>query len=75
MVERRGHTHVRLTVRDSGEGFDVTQRVGPSGLGVISMQERARLVAAETEIRSELVEGTTMNMLAPVSENSREEGE
>ena len=55
-------TRVRLVVRDDGEGFDVAAteaRLGRStGLGMISMRERAELEGGRLEVRSLVGEGT-----------------
>ena len=37
------------------------------GLGLISMQERARLVHGQMEFHSELGEGTTISVTVPLS--------
>ena len=55
-------TRVRLVVRDDGEGFDVAAteaRLGrSSGLGMISMRERAELEEGRLEVRSLVGAGT-----------------
>jgi signal transduction histidine kinase len=56
---------VRLTVRDSGEGFDQNEIQEP-GLGLISMQERAKLIGGELSIESDLGEGTTVKVVVPM---------
>jgi two-component system CheB/CheR fusion protein len=76
IAKHAGHTHVkvmldtvgrdlRLTVRDSGEGFDPNE-IQERGLGLISMQERARPVGGELTIESELGEGTTVKVVVPL---------
>jgi two-component system CheB/CheR fusion protein len=76
VAKHAGKTHVkvllqgtngglRLIIRDSGEGFDVTE-TAKHGLGLISMQERARLVNGALEIESELGEGTTLTVNVPL---------
>jgi two-component system CheB/CheR fusion protein len=76
IAKHAGHTHVkvmldttgrdvRLTVRDSGEGFDQNEIQEP-GLGLISMQERAKLIGGELSIESDLGEGTTVKVVVPM---------
>jgi two-component system CheB/CheR fusion protein len=68
-----GRTHVRVTltgsksglrlvIRDLGEGFDPSET---RGLGLISMEERARLIRASFRVTSSLGEGTTVQVQAP----------
>ena len=51
---------VNLTVRDSGTGFDPEGAVKGSGLGLISMKERMKLVGGELSIQSQPQLGTTI---------------
>lgn len=55
---------VRLEVTDDGRGFD-TQRPS-TGLGHVSIRERAALVGGAAEIRSAPGEGTSVRALLPV---------
>ena len=48
-----------LTVADDGQGFDSTS-LNRHGLGLISMQERMRLVAGTLSVRSDPGRGTTV---------------
>lgn len=57
---------VQLAVRDDGCGFDpAVQRDRPS-LGLLSMQERVRLLAGELEIESAPGQGTTVLTWLPI---------
>ena len=60
---------LKLTIKDNGSGFDVdfNQRKG-SGLGLSTMQERARLLEGNLYIHSELNKGTTFTLTVPVEE-------
>jgi two-component system CheB/CheR fusion protein len=69
-----GRTHVRvsltgsksglrLVVRDLGEGFNPSET---RGLGLISMEERARLIGASFRVTSSPREGTTVQVQAPL---------
>lgn len=53
---------IRLTVGDSGKGFDVESAMRGKGLGLISMRERARLVNGRMEIKSNLMGGTRIDV-------------
>jgi two-component system, chemotaxis family, CheB/CheR fusion protein len=55
---------LRLNVRDLGEGFDPSDT---RGLGLISMEERARLVGGSFHINSALGEGTTVQVHVPLT--------
>ena len=59
---------VLLTVSDEGNGFDRNTHNGRSGIGLASMEERARLIGAELTIRSTPGKGTTITALVPRSE-------
>ena len=55
--------HVELTITDDGTGFDLdAARRNGSGLGVVSMEERANLVGGEVHIVSEVGRGTTVRV-------------
>ncbi len=57
---------VQLTVRDGGPGFDIAKiRLG-GGLGILSMNERARLVNGTLRIESSSDNGTTVTVRVPV---------
>ncbi len=52
---------LRLTVRDFGNGFDMN-RIGSRGLGLLSIEERARLIGGALSVHSEAGEGTTVEV-------------
>ena len=54
-----------LTVTDDGEGFDVTANRRNDGLGLVSIEERARLVQGQVTVRSERGNGTTITVRVP----------
>lgn len=59
-----------LTVMDDGKGFDRGKAgPAPSGLGLVSMNERLRLVGGSLEVSSHDRAGTTVRAWAPVGEN------
>jgi len=57
---------IQLTIRDSGVGFDLMKTVNDPGLGLISMQERIRLIKGTISIISEPMKGTTIQVHAPL---------
>ena len=58
---------IDLTVRDSGLGFDPKAAIKGRGLGLISMQERIKLVKGEFSVDSQLNRGTTIHARVPFS--------
>src|SRR5262249_10037155 len=50
--------NLQLVVTDHGVGITAQQRVAPTGLGLISIKERARLVNGTVEIESQPNQGT-----------------
>jgi two-component system CheB/CheR fusion protein len=57
---------LRLAVRDSGPGFDVNRARLGGGLGLLSMQERARLVNGTLLVKSQPGHGTDVTVSVPV---------
>ncbi len=60
MVLSGSETGLQLRVMDFGPGFDQETDVPTPGLGMISMQERARLAGGTTEVQSALEQGITV---------------
>jgi PAS domain S-box-containing protein len=58
---------IHLTVKDSGAGFDREAAKESFGLGLISMEERLRLVGGELSINSKPKGGTTVHARVPLS--------
>jgi PAS domain S-box-containing protein len=56
---------IHLQVRDSGAGFDVRAAMKSGGLGLMSMQERVRLVSGSIQIESKPKRGTTLHARVP----------
>lgn len=57
---------VRLTVEDSGCGFDLNRALENSGLGLISMSERVRLLNGSLRIDTQPGKGARIEVTAPV---------
>ncbi|MBA4180850.1 MAG: hypothetical protein C0506_09705 [Anaerolinea sp.] len=61
---------IRLTVTDNGQGFEVpslTTLVGAGRLGLLGIQERARLVGGRCSIRSAQGKGTRVQATVPAA--------
>jgi signal transduction histidine kinase len=61
--------HLHLSVSDDGIGFDVSRLAQNQGLGILSMEERARLIGARLAICSEPQTGTRIDVWAPFHAN------
>ncbi len=55
---------ITLTIEDSGIGFDPTQMRGEAGLGLVSMEERTRLIQGEFLVQSKPGQGTVIRVTA-----------
>jgi signal transduction histidine kinase len=64
---------IQLTVRDSGVGFDPALAPSTQGLGLISMQERVRLVKGTISITSRPLSGTEVSVRVPLPAGTRTE--
>ena len=62
---------VCLTVEDSGPGFDLDSVRGKGGLGLLSMQERARLAGGSLLLRTRPGSGATILVRVPLIDHSR----
>lgn len=58
---------LELRVSDSGKGFEVETFMQGGGLGLISVEERLRLLEGSCEIRSAPDQGTTLIALVPLT--------
>jgi PAS domain S-box-containing protein len=73
-VSLRGtNDHLRLAVRDQGKGFDTEAAMATSGLGLVSMQERLKLVNGCVVIDSKPGVGTTIRATVPLAQVGTEE--
>jgi len=62
-----GPNQLSLSVRDNGIGFDPHSLKGKGGLGLISMQERARLVKGEFSLKAFPGRGVTITVRIPMN--------
>jgi len=56
---------IHLVVADRGRGFDVAEVATGRGIGLISMQERVKLVGGHLSIESQPLKGTTIRARVP----------
>jgi len=66
------NNEVVLSITDDGDGFDTVNAKHNPGLGVISMQERARIAGGRFSIESRLGAGTRVEIVVPVQETRQE---
>jgi signal transduction histidine kinase len=64
-----GPGEIALEIEDAGGGFDVETLKGRGGLGLVSMEERVRLVNGSFSIRSQLGKGTRVSIRVPLPNN------
>lgn len=61
-----GHdSHLVLTIRDTGVGFDTAHRKSQKGIGLKSIRERIRLVNGDLTIKSKPGLGTVIKVIVP----------
>jgi signal transduction histidine kinase len=61
---------ITLLVEDKGDGFDLSQALNKGGLGIISMEERMRVVDGKLTIRSAPGRGTTVEAFVPLDKSA-----
>jgi signal transduction histidine kinase len=61
---------VLLSISNSGTGFDLVMVKAKRGLGIVSMEERVRLLVGTLTIRSRLLSGTRVVVEIPLPENN-----
>lgn len=65
------HDCLRLLVTDDGAGFTPAELSGETGLGMLGMQERMRLVGGALRVHSEPGVGTIIEATVPLQETAR----
>jgi signal transduction histidine kinase len=60
-------TEIHLTVSDLGSGFDIKAAKESQGLGLISMEERVKLVNGTFSIESQPTRGTRIHAYVPLN--------
>jgi signal transduction histidine kinase len=66
-------TELLLRIHDNGAGFDPVALRSRPGLGLASMEERARLIQAEFTIASAPGQGTTVTVRVPLRRSDHEQ--
>ena len=59
-------SHLTLSIHDNGPGFDRGAVRGRGGLGLVSMEERARLIGASFRLDTAPGEGVSITLSAPL---------
>ncbi len=66
------HSEVKLTIRDNGGGFQLPEMLGDFALerklGLLSMQERIRLLKGKLVVKSQVGKGTIISISVPSSD-------
>jgi hypothetical protein len=62
---------IALRVEDVGNGVDLNEVKGKGGLGLISMEERVRLIHGKFTIQSQPGKGTTVEVFAPLRKKQK----
>jgi signal transduction histidine kinase len=70
-VARNG-TDMVLTIGDDGRGFELAEARGQGGLGLISLDERVRLVKGRLTIDTRAQGGTEIHVVVPLPESDTE---
>lgn len=70
-VARNG-TDMVLTIRDDGHGFDLAAERSRGGLGLISLDERVRLVKGRLTIETQAQGGTKIHVVVPLPRRDAE---
>jgi PAS domain S-box-containing protein len=65
VVLRHADGSLNLTISDEGSGMEPGWEVRKRGLGLLNIQERARLVCGKVEIRSQPGKGTRVSIQVP----------
>ena len=58
---------LHLSIRDDGEGFDMSALRSTKGLGFISMQERVRLILGRFSLRTQPGAGVRISVDVPLN--------
>ena len=67
VVLSRATDRVVLTITDGGRGFDPSTTLARGGLGLMSIEERARLVGGTLTVTSARGRGTTLHVQVPLA--------
>src|SRR5580700_2459184 len=73
VLQGEGGNHLSLFVIDNGKGFDVGKSKINPGLGLVSIEERARHIGASITIDSMPDEGTRLSVQVPLTKTRANE--
>ena len=59
LIEKNLDELTLLVAKENGKGFDV-ENVNNSGIGILNIKKRAKLIGAEIELKSKINEGTEL---------------
>jgi signal transduction histidine kinase len=68
---RGARCYLELQVQDNGSGISPPQLMSLNGLGLISMQNRAKKIGASLDIRTNIANGTTIVVRLPINTQQR----
>jgi signal transduction histidine kinase len=60
------HSNLELEVRDNGDGIPAAQLQSQSGLGLINMRNRAKILGATFDLRTEVGQGAAIVIRLPI---------
>ncbi len=66
-----GDQELRLSIEDDGVGFDPAAVKGKGGLGLVGMEERARLLGAKFSIESQVRHGTRIALAVSLRQKTQ----
>jgi two-component system, chemotaxis family, CheB/CheR fusion protein len=67
---RANANELLLTIKDTGPGFDPASVRGRGGIGIMNMEERARLLGGTLRVSSRTGKGTTITLRVPLAASS-----
>lgn len=66
LVLKSDENHIELRIEDAGPGFSLVHSKQRSGLGLVSMRERARIIRGSFQLETSPGEGTVILVTAPL---------
>lgn len=68
---KRTENNIHVAIQDNGNGFNVEDKAKESGLGLLSLSERARILGGKIGIQSAPAQGTLITLKFNLSEDRR----
>jgi len=70
MTIEKQDDHILFTVEDNGKGFDVQKSMtvgsAPQGIGLVSIQQRVRMLGGSFKIETREGSGTKVSFIIPI---------